>query len=772
MPSKHRNRPSNHSSPAHTTGETIPRWTAGLGLLLLSASGMAFEVVLTHLFSVIFQYHFAFLAVSTAILGLGIGAMLGFNLKLSGGSQVPDWLSQTASVLAIALPLVVILFNLTGFVPGYVLQIVLGACPFAVIGLLTSQLYKLFDKDAPWLYAFDLGGAALGLIGALALLSVMSAPNVSFVLALLAGASALAFSLGKRSRRWIPVGATALAVVCLGINLLTRVVNLPRLSASAVPADKTMFQLLTDPASGARLIDSTWSSFARVDLVTSSDANQMYAFTNAGAGSYMIHFTGDLSQVESLKSQVEYIPFLNFTPGKTLILGAGAGKDVLQALLAGSKDITAVEINPAMVAMTRRHADFNGGIFDYPGVTTVVADGRDYLERSSTAYDMIYLNLVYSQAPAPGSNALSEAYIFTTPAFKLYWQHLAPDGRVAIVAHQGLEGARSMVTAIQALNLEGVSAREALKHLALLMYNSTDPNQATTVMILQKAVFTADEVTRLQQAGQAAGMVPLFLTGTYEALFKSLASGENTLNQFLTQKDFNLFPTGDDSPFFFNLTPGLPQPLIILLAIAGAAMALYLLYLLVTRNRPGGGQLFFFGGLGLGYILIEVPLIQRTLLLVGSPTTAMVVVLTALLLSGGLASYLTSRWGTEKLWEKLSLAALVVAILAAVLAFFQPGWLPALEAMAPVPRILLGGLTLAPLGFFMGIPFANGLRLGGLRNKRVLPYVWGWNAVASVGGSALAASTAIWSGFTLSILVGAGCYLLVAGAALIQARQA
>jgi hypothetical protein len=267
-------------------------------------------------------------------------------------------------------------------------------------------------------------------------------------------------------------------------------------------------------------------------------------------------------------------------------------------------------------------------------------------------------------------------------------------------------------------------------------------------------------------------MNPLFLTGTYEALFKSLASGEETLDQFLTQKDYNLFPTTDDSPFFFNLTPGLPGPLKTLLGIAAAAIAFYLLYLLFARNRPAGAQVVFFGGLGLGYILIEVPLIQRTLLLVGSPTTAMVVVLAALLLSGGLGSYLSSRWSTEKLWEKLSLAALLVALLAGLLAFFQPRWLPALESLPGGPKILLGVLSLVPLGICMGVPFANGLRLSGERNKRVLPSMWGWNAVTSVAGSALAASIAIWSGFTLSMLAGAGCYLLVAGAAFMLARRA
>jgi hypothetical protein len=170
-------------------------------------------------------------------------------------------------------------------------------------------------------------------------------------------------------------------------------------------------------------------------------------------------------------------------------------------------------------------------------------------------------------------------------------------------------------------------------------------------------------------------------------------------------------------------------------------------------------------------MLIEVPMIQRTLLLAGSPTLAMVAVLGTLLLSGGLGSYLSSLWGAEKLWPKLSAAALLVALLAAALAFLQPRLLAALEPMPLAARILLGGISLVPLGFLMGVPFANGLRLAGMRNKRSLPYLWGWNAVASVAGSALAACVAIWSGFGAGILLGAFCYLAVAGVALVQARK-
>jgi hypothetical protein len=197
----------------------------------------------------------------------------------------------------------------------------------------------------------------------------------------------------------------------------------------------------------------------------------------------------------------------------------------------------------------------------------------------------------------------------------------------------------------------------------------------------------------------------------------------------------------------------------------------------------------YFGALGLGFMLVEVPLIQRTLLLVGSPTEAMAVVLVSLLLGGGLGSFVSGRWRTEQLWPRLALAGAVVALLAAALAIWQPAIITGLGSFDAFGRTVLGGLMLAPLGFVMGIPFANGLRLAGVPRDTagsatprdttgptagrdsVLPYLWGWNALTSVLGSAAAAVLAMAVGFWAAMLAGAAFYALVAVAALALGRR-
>jgi hypothetical protein len=772
MPSQAHHRRSEHSAAANGGNASAPLTfaAAGTGLLILSAVSMAFEVILTHIFSVTLQYHYAFLAVSSAVLGLGFGAALHLLLKNAARPSERAWCSQTAAVVAVIIPLVVMAANLFGFVLGAVGQALVGMLPFLAVGLLTAHLYEVFPQRAAGLYAFDLGGAAFGLIAVLALLNAMSVASVGMVLGLLAALAAFLFNGRDFRNAVVPALALGLALVGLIFNGLTHRLDLPTLSAVAAPPDKTMFQMLADPAGQNHLVDSAWSSYARVDLVAGRDPDQMYAFTNGGAGSYMLRYSGSLEQVRWLTQQVEYLPFVNFSPKRVMILGAGAGKDVLQALLAGSQQITAVEVNPAMVALTRRHADYNGGILDAPGVTTVIADGRDAVNQSAEPYDMIYMNLVYAQAPAPGVNALSEAYVFTTQAFQTYWRHLAPHGRLAIVSHQGLEGSRALLTALAALDQEGIAPSEALKHAALMMYASDDPNQNTAVLILQKSPLLQDEIATLVTAGKSAGMTPLFLPGVYEMLFDGLTNGKISLDQFFTQKDYNLFPTNDESPFFFNLNPGLPEPLKVLLIVVAAALAVYLAGMFALSAKPTWGQMLFFGGLGVGYFLIEVPLIQRAIRLVGNPTEAMVIVLTALLLSGSLGSLLGARWKPEVAGRRIALAALLVSILGVALALGQSALFDAAAGLPFAARAAVAGGLLAPLGICLGIPFANGLRLVNANARTGLAYLWGWNAMTSVLGSALAASLAVLWSYSADMLLGAACYLVAAGAVLILNR--
>jgi spermidine synthase len=739
---------------------------------------LAFEVLLTRLFSLVFQYHFAFLAVSTAILGLGLGALLagvlGFTRAPERGRSALPWIGL---VFGVALPLAALAFTWVpsaGLVPVYIL---IGMIPFLAAGIFSATLYAHHSQQGAFFYAADLAGAAGGLVLAQVLVGALGAYSAAFFLGGISTLAGLWLARSDRTRL-ASIALALLLAVGLLINRQWRTFELPSGLASA-PPDKVMFHVLSDPAQNARLVDSAWSAFARVDLVATSDPDQMYAFTDAGAGSYMVRIN-DQQGIESaawLRQEVEYLPFINEPVGRTLIIGAGAGKDVLQARLAGSQDITAVEINPAIVAMTRRYAAYDGGVLDLPGVHTVVADGRNFVERDKSQYDLIYMNLVYAQASEPGSAALNESYIFTQEAFQAYWHHLSPDGRLAIISHQALEGSRALLTAIAALRAEGMPSSEVLKRSVLVMYPNPDTNQRTSVLILRKVPWTQEEIAAFTQESVARGMQALYVPGVFEITLKGLTTDEITLEQFLTEEGYNLAPTTDDSPFFFNLNPGIPAPLKSLLWVALLAALAYLLIAFLLQRVPQRRQRghtvkptkfwwtnwLYFGLLGVGFMLIEVPLIQRAILLVGSSTQALIAAAGGLLVGAAVGSYYSGRWSIEQLPRRVAVAALLVAVLAVLFAFLQPLANRLLLPLGSPWRQLAAALILLPLGMPLGVPFSSGLRLAGKSGSSSVATWWGWNAVTSVLGSVLAPLVAIMAGFHWAMIAGAFFYLLLAG---------
>jgi hypothetical protein len=251
-------------------------------------------------------------------------------------------------------------------------------------------------------------------------------------------------------------------------------------------------------------------------VTTGSDETFRYVFTDAGAGSIMVPYNGDDDAIAWLRDDIEYLPFLADpeNTGRVLILGAGAGRDVLMARLAGAEAITAVEINPTLVDITRDTADYNGSVFDLPGVQTIVTDGRNYIERSDAVYDLIYANVVYSQAAAPGSAALAENYIFTREALATYWNRLSENGHIGFVTHHGIEGLRLLVAALDMLRDDGKTVQEALRHVALVSINTGAAETRTSVVMVSRQPWTSQQANSCYPGDPCArrgGAVPAAL---------------------------------------------------------------------------------------------------------------------------------------------------------------------------------------------------------------------------------------------------------------------
>jgi len=748
------------------------RWTLAI-LFLLSAIGLAYEVVLTRLFSLMFQYHYVFLIVSVAVAGLSLGAALAVLLARSR-QNMSAWVDLAYAALLLALLLVSAAVVLSQMHSAGRIAVAVAASllPFVGIGFLSATLFASFADMGGVLYAADLVGGAVGLGAALGVIGALGAFDALLALSVLSAGVAILFALmtGLRS---LQLKASAVAVLLLAVLAANRITGWiefsPRRLADA-PADKTLMAILKDPS--ARITATRWGPFARLDLVETSDTAVRYVFTDAGAGSVMVHYTGDDQEVAWLRQEVAYLPF-TIAPDTTrsvLILGAGAGKDVLMAHLAGATSITAVEINPELVSLTRDYADYNGHIYDLPGVQTEVTDGRNFVERSNHRYDLIYANLVYSQAAVPGNSALAENYIFTREALQAYWDRLTDNGRIGFVTHHGIEGLRLLVAGLDMLERNGMTLQEALKHVALASLKGDDPQTRTSVVIIQRQPWTSAMANAFTDKVHSRQAGLLYLpTSVTEIALQDLIDGTKDLRTYIKDNadKYNFVPTTDDSPFFFQFTPGLPGQVSDLLLISLILTALYLswaMFFFLRRSQHWKRVSLapYFALLGAAFMLVEIPLIQRFDLLLGQPVLALVAVVGALLIGGGIGSLLSNRIPVDRLPRLAALFAAGVALVALASRVIYPAVIDrALPAALPV-RLIITVAALLPLGFLMGIPFPSGLRMAHRADPEGVAAFWGANAIASVLGSALAMTLAISIGFSAALLLGAALYGVVA----------
>ena len=744
-------------------------------LFLVAAGALIFEIALTRLFSLFFQYHFVFLAVSIAVFGLSIGAALARLIPPGpNGLLTADPSRRLVQVLfgiSIAYPAAALLIALLPSTASIWPRAVLALIPFVGTGFFTATVFEYFSETSGSLYAADLIGSAAGLILVVVLLNSFSAFTIVYMIGVVLAGMALFLGLRLQAgSKWLQAPAAGITLLILGLNLMTGRLDYDplRLDIDTAPRDKTMLFILNDPEQEAKIIRTALSPFARVDVVQSNDPSVMFVFTDGGAGSYMVRFDGRTPDL-TLLFTIEALPFVVRPAESVLIVGAGGGKDILMALAGGAGSITAVEVNPAIVEITRELGEFNGDIYDRPEVLTIRGDGRNFAERSQDAYDLIYLNLVYSQAAEPASQALVENYIFTEEAFEAYYDRLAPGGHLAVVSHNALEGSRAAVTALKALQNLGIEPNRGLDHLALWMYPSEDPTLRTTVMLLGREALTQETLQTLTFGAQSFGMTTLFSPGEHELLFASLRRLSDVDDFIDPGASYDLSPTTDDSPFFFKLDFGAPQA--IRQALTGAVIVAAMLFAaaaLLFQKQPGNSpvrwlvMVVYAALIGAGYLLVEIPLIQRFQLLLGYPILTLSVTLGTMLFASGMGSLISQRWETGALIGRVALAAFLIAALGLAYRLFLP---PLIEALLPAGmpvRVAAVVILSALIGLPMGIPFPSLIRVAGASHQQVA-LLWAVNGAFSALGSVSAVILSMAYGFSWAFVAGAVCYLGLSG---------
>ena len=723
-----------------------------LSLALLSCSSLMLEITLTRLLAALYYPPYVFAVLALAVLGIGLGAALATVIRrLHEDRHLPGY-----SLLAGLMTLVALIVTvLAAPADLQIVILIVASLPFLFVGLALATLFR--SQAANRLYMADLVGAGLGAILALPLMDTLGPINALLVIA--AGFGLAGVLMSTRNLPLPQLALLLLAILGLGSNLA---LGWLMIDFATLPTVKPINEAI---AQGGTIIDTRWQSFSRTDLVQPSDNSPLRLYIDGAAGSLM----PAPDDRELLFSDIGFFPFAVGQPERAMVIGPGGGLDVWFALESGAQEIVAVEVNPASVTIVEDYADINGGLYDRLQVRVVVDEGRSVLRREAVRYDLISLSQVVTLAAERSGYALSENTIYTVEAFHDYLDHLTDTGQIAIKLYDELTLTRTLSTALAAFRERGLSDVEALQHTAAFLDPRVDP--PIPLLIVSQSPFSREDALVYGGIAREIGFVPLYLPHVLaQPPLDAIEAGTQPFEAIIADSNEDISPTTDDRPFFYQFERGIPATLVPLLLAVGGVLVVGIVWLIFRQRRVETRSLrwspLYFAGLGVGFIAVEIAILQQTRLFIGHPSLAVTVVLATLLIGGGIGSYVAGRWLKARMTP--TRATLLVAVMVAV---WIVGW-PLLSqqflALPQAGRIVVAILSLLPLALVMGIPFPTGLSL---MDDPHVSLAWATNGVMTVAGTVAAVTLAILGGYTTVLLVGAACYLLLAALAYIGRFQ-
>jgi hypothetical protein len=721
-----------------------------VAVFLITWSGLVFEIGLTRIYSATIWYHFAFVAISMALLGWGLGGLAVHLLKrtwrLSLEKAAVFTLLYGLAIPACLWILVEYPFELRRLPLYFITPLV----PFFLGGMALSTIFDLNRAASGSLYFADLLGASIGAAAIGVLLQVLGG-EASLLLAAVAPMAAAAL-LSRRFRAVALAGAAVLAVAALsnGWSGLFHV----------IPGTIKAMRRQMDESPGSHITQSGWNAYSRIDAVEGVDAPKFLArlYIDSDAWTSIMPWDGKLGSVHELRDSYRARPF-HFNPGgETLVIGPGGGPDVIAALAAGSRKVTAVEMNPLMIQFVRHYGARAGLLYDRPDVEVIQSEGRNFISRTDRRFDTIFLGFVDSWASvASGGLSLSENYLYTEQAFRAYYDHLTDNG-VLVILRWDSDIPRLVSNAVAMLGAEAASQQV----VALRERRGTKADPPQMLFMVRKRPFTAAESAALQDWSLAH---PMIVPGRpAPPPYDDLLSGRKTLAAYEAESSQLVGPVFDDSPFYFATDRpwGMPTP--IARRLFGWLLAPNLALLAVfsafgkPRQKPAApyaASVVYFACLGFGFIAVELALLQNLTLLLGHPIFTLAILLFTLLAAGGVGSAVSPIVAPRT-------ACLAVAVLGAIEAIGLPRLVPMLLPLTLWARMAVAVVLVAPLGLAMGVPFPRGLQSTGRGSLPPPPFYWGLNGVMSVVGSVTTVFVALTWGFQAAMLIGCACYVLSA----------
>lgn len=779
-----------------------------LGIALIALSTLMYEILLTRIFSVTMGYHFAFMAISLAMFGMTAGAIIVYIFpKKFPQDDIKSVLARHTFYFSLA---TIISFLLHMFIPFIHGMSILGmaltaftyteiSIPFVFSGICITLLLTRFPLSVNKLYASDLIGASIGCIFVVIVLNVSGGPTGVFITALFSALAAVLFARdsGKSAgfAKLVLVYTVLIGLFGAAHTMLVQN-NTPVLRLFWVRgewADKPLFE--------------KWNSFSRVSIDGDSTKyevpfgwglsnkydrfkkiRQLMLNIDAHSTTVLSHFSGDTSELHHLKYDVANLAHYLRPNADVLVIGSGAGRDVLTCLAFGQRLVLGIEINKDMIkAINEDFGGFTGHLDKYPNVEFVGDEARSYIQRLDKQYDIIQVSVIDNwSAAASGAFVLTENALYTVETWRLLLSRLKPNGILTVTRFYRstpIEHYRLLNISADALNDIGIT--DLRKHIMLIKCQQEERKQdrsGTGTILISKAPFTDSDLKKIDSLSTTFEFENILTpVQSIDSVFSILTSSRDERSRFNQNFPVDIKTPNDNKPFFFHYMRFQDlfnrafwqqwdmafnaKAIFILLTLAGTMLFLSFLCIVVplkitSKKISLKGTLpyfIFFSSIGLGFMLVEISQIQRLNIFLGHPTYSIVAALFTLLISSGIGSYLSGA-GNINLKGFVVRFTVLLAVLA-LFGFLTPYIIDAFRGQSTPVRIIVSVLALFPLGLFMGMAFPIGMKLASLKSPEITPWLWGINGVMSVLATVISIIIAMNYGIAASYWTGAAFYL-------------
>jgi hypothetical protein len=799
----------------------VPQSHFYIGLFLITACTLMLQVIQTRILSVVAWYHLGFFAISMAMFGLTVGAVCVYLRRERFSEETLSYdLSYFSTAFALStLFCLIVQMSLTPVITRSMTSILIWAqlaiclsVPLVFSGVVVSLALTRSPFPIGRVYGADLLGAAVGCLGVLVLLNTTDGPSAILWVGAIAAAGALFFSRSA-------TGGEPQAKPPLSSLLRHRTTIFVLLATCAVLNSLSDYGLQPLVAKGKFEAGDTyvfreWNTFSRVTvsprragqpqmwapspkLPTGLEIEQHSISIDADAGTTAYHFTGDLKVVEFLKYDATTLAYQLPNRDRAAVIGVGGGRDMLSAALFGLQDVTGVEINPILVQLLTDKTEFAEftNVRSLNGARFIIDEGRSWMARTQERFDIIQMSLIDTwAATGAGAFSLSENGLYTVEAWRIFLSRLTPKGVFTVSRwydpNEPTETGRMLSLAVATLFEMGI--REPRQHIFLVT------QQSVATLIISRTPFSPDDLMALNNAAAQYAhnvLVSPTVGASSETLNRIVTSkSREELQRYTASLSFDLTPATDDRPFFFNQLP-LTRPvqafylakemvaqdaylggirggnlvatatLIILFVISFVLVVVSILIPLGDAVRDVGGK-FAAGGtlyfllIGIGFMMIEIGLLQRMSVFLGHPVYSLSVLLFTLILTTGIGSFVSDILPVDSRARFLTWALLTGAYVAAL-----PHWLStaflAFDSASLVSRAIVCVIAIAPAGLLLGFGFPTGMRLISAIDRRPTPWFWGVNGAAGTLASSIAVASSIAFGIGTTLAIGATCYVLL-----------